>query len=114
MSRIFRFLLKAVETLVAVIALAIIAFCLYLFTRPSGKTVKAAGTISVPAPFRIGRPFIDYMLVAGRRLYIGYASHGIIGVVDTTSNQVIATISELGRIHGVAIVADRNLGFASS
>ena len=114
MSRIFRVLLNVVETLVAVIVLAIIAFSLYLFTRPSGKTVKAAGTISVPAPFRIARPFIDYMLVAGPRLYIGYASHGMIGVVDTTSNQVIATISGLGRIHGVAIVADRNLGFASS
>ena len=97
MLRIFRFLLKVVGTLVAVIALAIIAFSLYLFTRPSGKTVKGAGTISVPAPFRIGRPFIDYMLVAGPRLYIGYASHGMVGVIDTASNQVIATISGLGR-----------------
>ncbi len=114
MSRIFRSLLKVVETLAAVIALVLIAFSLYLLVRPSGKTVMAAGTISVPAPFRIGRPFIDYMLVAGSKLYIGYASHGMIGVVDTTSNQVIATISGLGRIHGVAIVADRNLGFASS
>jgi YVTN family beta-propeller protein len=114
MSRIFRVLLKVVGTLIAVIAFAIIAFSLYLFTRPSGKTVKAVGTISVPAPFRVGRPFIDYMLLAGPRLYIGYASHGMIGVVDTTSNQVIATISGLGRVHGVAIIADRNLGFASS
>ncbi len=114
MLRIFRLLLKVVGTLLAAIAVAIIAFSLYLFTRPSGKTVKAAGTISVPAPLRIGRPFIDYMLVAGPRLYIGYASHGMIGVVDTTSNQVIATISGLGRVHGVAIVADRDLGFASS
>src|SRR5258708_31372518 len=114
MSRILRFLLRVVETVAAVIALAIVGFSLYLFTRPPGKTVTAAGTISVPAPFRIGRPFIDYMLVAGPRLYIGYASHGMVGVVDTASNQVIATIGGLGRVHGVAIVADRNLGFASS
>jgi DNA-binding beta-propeller fold protein YncE len=114
MSRIFRFLLKVVGTLVAAIALAIIAFSVYLFARPSGQTVKAAGTISVPAPFRIGRPFIDYMLIAGPRLYIGYASHGMVGVVDIANNQVIATISGLGRVHGVAIVPDRNLGFASS
>jgi len=114
MRRLVRFILKILATLVAVIVLAILAFSIYLSTRPPGKTVQAAGIISMPAPFRIGRPFIDYMLIAGPRLYVGYASHGIVGVIDTASNQVIATISGLGRVHGVAIVADRNLGFASS
>ncbi len=98
----------------ALLALMIVAFSIYLSTRTSGKTVKVAGILSVPAPFRIGRPFIDYMLVAGPRLYVGYASHGMVGVIDTASNQVIATIGGLGRVHGVAVVADRNLGFASS
>jgi len=114
MSRLIRFLLKILATLIAVIVLAILAFSVYLSTRAPGKTVKAAGTISVPTPFRIGRPFIDYMLVAGPKLYMGYASDGMVGVIDTGSNQVLATISGLGRVHGVAIVADRNLGFASS
>jgi YVTN family beta-propeller protein len=114
MSRFLRFLLKVLATLVAVIVLAVLAFSIYLSTRPLGKTIKAAGTISVPVPFQIGRPFIDYMLVAGPRLYVGDASDRIVGVIDTASNQVIATISGLGRIHGVAIVPDRNLGFASS
>ena len=114
MRRLVRFLLRVLAMLAAVIVLAILAFSIYLSTRPSGKTVAAAGAISVPAPFRIGRPFIDYMLLAGPRLYIGYASGRMVGVVDTATNQVIATISGLGRVHGVAIVADRNLGFASS
>ncbi|MGH9771109.1 MAG: YncE family protein [Candidatus Acidiferrales bacterium] len=114
MSRFVRFLLMALGTLAALIVLAIAAFSIYLSTRPPGKTVKAAGILSVPAPFRIGRPFIDYMLIAGPRLYVGYASHGVVGVVDTTTNQVVATIGGLGRVHGVAIVVDRNLGFASS
>ncbi|MGH9690257.1 MAG: YncE family protein [Candidatus Acidiferrales bacterium] len=114
MSRFVRFLLRALGTLAALIVLAIAAFSIYLSTRPPGKTVKAAGILSVPAPFRIGRPFIDYMLIAGPRLYVGYASHGMVGVVDTTTNQVVATIGGLGRVHGVAIVVDRNLGFASS
>jgi DNA-binding beta-propeller fold protein YncE len=114
MSRFVRFVLKALATLVAVIVLAALAFSIYLSTRPSGKMVTAAGTISVPAPFRIRRPFIDYMLVAGPRLYVAYTSDRKIGVIDTASNRVMATISGLGRVHGIAIVPDRNLGFASS
>ena len=114
MNRLARFLLWSLGTLMAFIALMIVAFNIYLSTRTSGKTVKVAGILSVPTPFRIGRPFIDYMLVAGPRLYVGYASHGMVGVIDTASNQVIATIGGLGRVHGVAVVADRNLGFASS
>jgi YVTN family beta-propeller protein len=114
MSRLVRIVMRVLATLIAVIVLAIIAFSVYLSARPSGKTVRAAGTISVPSPFRIRRPCIDYMLVAGPRLYTGYASDGMVGVVDTGDNKVVATITGMGRVHGVAIVADRNLGFASS
>lgn len=114
MSRLVRFILKVLGTLAALLALAIVAFSIYLSTRPPGKTVKAAGIISVPTAFKIGRPFIDYMLIAGPRLYVGYASAGLVGVVDTASDRVIATISGLGRVHGVAVVPERNLGFASS
>jgi hypothetical protein len=114
MSRFTRVLVKVLAIPVALIVLAIVAFSIYLATRPAPKTIKSVGTISVPAPFRFTRPFIDYMLVAGPRLYVGYASHGMVGVIDTEDNQVIATIGGLGRVHGVALVPDRNLGFASS
>ena len=114
MSRLFRFLLKALGVVVALIVVAIVAFNIYLSTRPAAKTVKSAGTISVPAPFRISRPFIDYMLIAGPKLYVGYASHGIVGIIDTATDRVEATIGGLGRVHGVAVVPDLNLGFASS
>ena len=82
--------------------------------RPAAKTMKAVGIVSIPVPFRLGRPFIDYMTVNGPRLYAGYASEGLVGVVDTATNKAVATIDGLTRVHGIAIVADRNLGFASS
>jgi len=114
MKKVVKFLLKAVGAVVALLVLGIIALNVYLSTRPAGKTMKAAEIISVPAPFRIGRPFIDYMTISGPRLYAGYASSGLVGVVDTATSQSVATVDGLTRVHGVAIVADRNLGFASS
>jgi DNA-binding beta-propeller fold protein YncE len=108
------FLLKALGGFVALILLVIIALNIYLSTRPAGKTMKEAGIISIPTPFHVGRPFIDYMTISGSRLYAGYASEGLVGVVDTATNQPVATINGLTRVHGTAIVADRNLGFASS
>jgi len=109
-----RFLLKTLGGLIALILLGIVAFNVYLATRPASKTMKPAGIISIPTPFRIGRPFIDYMTISGSRLYAGYASKGIVGIVDTRTNQTVGTVDGLTRVHGVAVVADRNLGFASS
>jgi YVTN family beta-propeller protein len=114
MKKVARFLLKVFGGLVVLILLAMIALNVYLSTRPAAKTMKAAGIISIPMPFRIGRPFIDYMTISGTRLYAGYASEGLVGVVDTATNQVVATVDGLTRVHGIAVVADRNLGFASS
>jgi YVTN family beta-propeller protein len=114
MKKLAMFLLKALAGLVALIFLAIVALNVYLSTRPASKTMKAAGIVSIPAPFHIRRPFIDYMIISGSRLYAGYASEGLVGVVDTATNQTVATIEGLTRVHGVAVVADRNLGFASS
>src|SRR5450759_4789432 len=109
-----RVLLKALGVFIALILLAIVALNVYLSTRPAAKTMKAAGIVSIPTPFRIGRPFIDYMTISSSRLYAGYASGGLVGVVDTATNQAVATIDGLSRVHGIAVVADRNLGFASS
>jgi YVTN family beta-propeller protein len=114
MKKLARFLLKVLGGLIALIILGIVAFNVYLSTRPAAKTVKAAGIISIPTPFRIGRPFIDYMTISGSRLYAGYASDGLVGVVDTTTNQAVGTVDGLTRVHGIAVVADGSVGFASS
>src|SRR5271170_3285600 len=113
-KKLAMFLLKALGGLVVLILLAIVALNIYLSARPAGKTMKAAGIISIPTPFRLRRPFIDYMTISGSRLYAGYASEGLVGVVDTSTNKAVATIDGLTRVHGIAVVADRNLGFASS
>jgi DNA-binding beta-propeller fold protein YncE len=114
MKKVAMYFLKALGGLIALILLAIFALNIYLSTRPAAKTIKAAGIVSIPTPFRVGRPFIDYMTISGARLYAGYARNGLVGVVDTATNGAVATIDGLTRVHGIAIVADRNLGFASS
>src|SRR5579863_5620804 len=114
MKKLARFILKALGGIVVLILLAIVALNVYLSTRPAAKTMKAAGIVSIPTPFRVGRPFIDYMTISGARLYAGYASDGLVGVVDTATNGPVATIDGLTRVHGIAVVADRNLGLASS
>jgi DNA-binding beta-propeller fold protein YncE len=112
--RSVRFLLKALAALLAIVVLAIVALNVYPLTRPIGKTVRAVATISIPAPIQIGRSFIDYLSLGGSHLYAGYASHGMVGVIDTAANRTIATIGGLGRVHGVALVPELNLGFATS
>ena len=106
--RFVRFLLKALGTLLAVVILAIVALDVYPHTRPAPKTVRAVGTISIPAPFQIGRSFIDYLTLGGSRLYVGYASHGMVGVIDTAANRTIATVAALGRAHGIALGPESN------
>jgi DNA-binding beta-propeller fold protein YncE len=113
LRRLLRFLFKAVGVFLALIVLVVIAFNIYLSTRPEPRFVRPAGTIKVPAPFQLGRAFIDYMTIDGRRLYAGHTSAGLVGVIDTTTGQPAGTVAGLGRIHGIAVVADRNLGFAS-
>ena len=113
LGRLVRFFLKALGAILTLIVLAIVAFNIYLSTRPAPRTVRPAGNIKVPAPSRIGRAFIDYMTIDGQRLYVGYASAGLVGMIDTTTSQPAGTVAGLGRPHGVAVVADRNLGFAS-
>lgn len=114
MRKVAMIFLKALGGLITLVLLAIVALNIYLSTRPAPKTMKAAGILSIPTPFRLGRAFIDYMTISGPRLYAGYASHGLVGVVDTATNGSVATIDGLTRVHGIAVVADRNLGFASS
>jgi YVTN family beta-propeller protein len=106
--------LKAFGSFLALLLLGIVGLNVYQSMRPAARTIKTAGVISIPTPVRMRRPFIDYMTVNGTRLYAGYASEGIVGVVDTATIQTVATVQGLTRVHGIAIVADRNLGFASS
>jgi YVTN family beta-propeller protein len=113
LGRLVRFCLWALGAFLVLIVLAIVTFNIYLSTRPTPRTVHEAGTIKVPAPFHVGRAFIDYMTIDGQRLYTGYASAGLVGVIDTTTSQPAGTVSGLGRTHGIAVVAGSNLGFAS-
>jgi len=112
-TRVLRFLLKVVGAFLALVILAVIAFNLYLSSRPAPRFVRPSGVIKVPSPFHMGRAFIDYMTIDGSRLYAGYTSHGLVSIIDTATGQSAGTVAGLGRIHGVAVVADRNLGFAS-
>jgi YVTN family beta-propeller protein len=114
LKKLVVFLVKTFVGLIAFLVLTILGLNLYVASRPEGKTMKAAGIIAIPVPFHLGRPFIDYMTINGSRLYAGYASEGLVGVVDTATNKTVATIHGLTRVHGIAIVPDRNLGFASS
>ena len=112
--RFVRLLLKALGALLAIVIVAIGALIAHPYLRPAPKTVRAIGTISIPAPLQVGRPFIDYLTLGGSRLYAGHASHGMVGVIDTATNRTLVTIGGLGRVHGVALVSTSNLGFASS
>jgi YVTN family beta-propeller protein len=113
-SRLARFLLKVLAAFLALLVLVIVAFNIYLSTRPAAKTVKPVAAISIPGRFQIGRPFIDYLTISGPRLYAGFASRGLVAVIDMATNQVIASVDGLPRAHGIAVVPDRNLGFASA
>jgi YVTN family beta-propeller protein len=113
-KKLIVFLVTALGGLIALVILAIVALNIYLSTLPAAKTMRAAGIVSISTPFRLRRPFIDYMTISGSRLYAGYASEGLVGVVDIASNQSVATIDGLTRVHGIAVVPERNLGFASS
>jgi YVTN family beta-propeller protein len=105
--------LTAVAGIVVVVVIGVIALNVYPFTRPPAKTLRSIGTIDVPAPFRLRRRFIDYMAIDGQRLYVAFTSHNLVGVIDTGTNRSIATIEGLPHVHGIALVPDLNLGFAS-
>jgi YVTN family beta-propeller protein len=105
---------KAAGALIVLILVAIIALNVYQSARPEAKTMKPAGVITIPVDFQLGRPFIDYMTISGSRLYAGYASRGLVGVVDLSTNQAAVKVDGLMRVHGIAVVPERSLGFASS
>src|ERR1700730_4754262 len=105
LNRLVWFLFKVVGTLLALVVLAVIVFNIYLSSRPAPRFVRPVGTIKVPAPFHVGRAFIDYMTIDGQRLYAGYASHGLVSVINTATGQPAGTVAGMGRIHGTAVVA---------
>ena len=97
-----------------IVVLAVLTLNIYLATLPAATTVRSLGAISVPAPFRVTRPFIDYMEVHGQRLYVAFASHNLVGVIDTTTNRSTGAVQDLPRVHGVALVPELALGFATA
>ena len=111
--RVIRFLLKGLAVLIGLAVLGLIGFYIYLSTRPTPKTIKAAGIITVPAASSFPLKFIDYMFVNGSKLYAGYTSQGVVAVIDTATNQVVAEIGDLPRSHGIAVAGDRGFATAS-
>ena len=111
--RVIRFLLKGLAVLIGLAVLGLIGFYIYLSTRPTPKTIKAAGIITVPATSSSPLKFIDYMFVNGSKLYAGYTSQGVVAVIDTATNQVVAEIGDLPRSHGIAVAGDRGFATAS-
>ena len=104
MKKLAMFFLKGFGGIIALLFLGIIGLNVYQSMRPAARTMKAAGTVSIPSPFRMRRPFIDYMTVNGTRLYAGYASEGLVGVVDTSTNKTVATVEGLTRVHGLSLI----------
>src|SRR3984893_823299 len=101
--RVIRFLLKGLALLIGLAVLGLIGFYIYLSTRPTPKTIKAAGIITVPATSSSPLKFIDYMFVNGSKLYAGYTSQGVVAVIDTATNQVVAEIGGFPRPHGIPL-----------
>ena len=115
MNRWARHLLIGIPAaLVIFVVVAVLILNICLTTLPAAQAVRSVGSISVPAPFRVARPFIDYMELHGQRLYVAFASHNLVGVIDTTTNRAIGAVEGLARVHGVALVPERGLGFASA
>src|SRR5580704_17468034 len=58
-GRWLRLLVGTVMAFFALFVIGIIALNIYLATRPAPKLVKAAGSIWIPAPLRMGGQMID-------------------------------------------------------
>jgi hypothetical protein len=109
-----RFFITALAGFVLLMVLAIGLLFVYPFTRPPARTVRPLGTISADAPFRLTRPFIDYMTLEGPTLYVAFASHDLVGMIDTRVRRGIGDVSGLPRVHGIALVPELNLAFTSN
>jgi len=109
-----RFVITALAGLVLLIVLAVVCLFVYPSTRPPARTVRLLGTISVDAPFRFTRAFIDYMTLEGPALYVAFASHDLVGVIDTRAKRGTGAVSGLPRVHGIAVLPELNLAFSSN
>jgi hypothetical protein len=107
-------LTKALAGLVLLIVLSVVCLFVYPATRSAARTVRPLGTISVGVPFRLTRPFIDYMTLEGATLYAAFASHDLVALIDTRTSRGIGAISQLPRVHGIAVAPELNLAFTSN
>ena len=109
-----RFVIKTVAGLVLLIVLAVLFLFAYPSTRPAARTIRPLGTISVEVPFRFTRPFIDYLTLEGHTLYVAFASHDLVGLINTSPGRSMAAVSGRPRVHGVAIAPELNRAFTSN
>ena len=105
---------RAFAGLMLLIVLAVVSLFVYPSTRPPARTVRPAGTISLDVPFRFTRPFIDYMTLEGPTLYVAFASHDLVGLIDTRAARGMGVVSGLPRVHGVTLVPKLDLAFTSN
>ena len=111
---LMRFLFRiAGAALGALAVLVVIVLLVSLAAGTSGKSAHYVATVSIPAPFKLTRNFVDYMAIGDRTLYGAYMSHGLVAAVDMGTDRVVATVPELGKVHGVAIDRDHGLGFVT-
>jgi len=100
--------------LAAIAAMGVVGAWLALSPGGGGRCARYATTISIAAPWKLTRNFVDYMTVGGGDLYAAYMSHGLVAVVDLGGAHVVSTIPGVRGVHGVAVDTDHGLGFASS
>jgi YVTN family beta-propeller protein len=97
--------------LVAVSLLAGLAGC----AQPVAlrEPLTATGQIKLPADQ--GKPSVDLLSLDSRsgRLYVPHASHDALDVIDVKRNRVVASISGLPGIKGVAVTSDPDIVFTS-
>jgi DNA-binding beta-propeller fold protein YncE len=54
------------------------------------------------------------MTLRGSTLYVAFASHHLVGVIDTRARRGIGAVRGLRRVHRIALVPERNLAFSSN
>lgn len=56
---------------------------------PLRKPLGRSGPFPSLDRYRSDVPFIDYLTLGGSRLYAGYASHGMVSVIETATNRTV-------------------------
>ncbi len=77
------------------------------------KSVRLVAELSLPPPTNAKTAFVDTLSFApnSHKLYAGYTSENLIIAFDTLKNEIVATISDLPNVRGIAFVPGLKIGF---